>query len=117
MGVVAPKTTNRRSVINGRTIRHASHHVSQRIRKRVEEPVGWVKTIAGGRKLRYIAQDRNRAWFDMPTAVYNLIRITALYARPACHQESRQQGDPNKSTGPLIARSDRRDRSRRTQLP
>lgn len=83
MGVVAPKTTNRRSVINGRTIRHASHHVSQRIRKRVEEPVGWVKTIAGGRKLRYIGQDRNRAWFNMPTAVYNLIRITALYARPA----------------------------------
>lgn len=78
-GVVAPKTTNRRSVINGRTIRHTSHHVSQRRPKRVEEPVGWVKTIAGGRKLRYIGQDRNRAWFNMPTAVYNLIRITALY--------------------------------------
>jgi Transposase DDE domain len=52
--------------------------VSQRKRKRVEEPFGWVRTVGGGRKLRYIGQDRNRAWFKMATAVYNLIRITAL---------------------------------------
>ena len=35
--------------------------ISQRIRKRIEEPFGWVKTIAGGRKLRYIGHARNRA--------------------------------------------------------
>ena len=29
---------------------------SQRIRKRIEEPFGWIKTIAGGRKLRYIGR-------------------------------------------------------------
>ena len=52
--------------------------MSQRKRKRVEEPFGWVKTVGGGRKLRYIGQDRNRAWFKMTTAVYNLIRITTL---------------------------------------
>ena len=28
-------------------------------------------------------QDRNRAWFKMTTAVYNLIRITALDTAPA----------------------------------
>jgi transposase len=75
---VAPNTTNRRSAIDARTTRHAGHIVSQRIRKRIEEPFGWIKTIAGGRKLRYIGQDRNRAWFKITTAVYNLIRITAL---------------------------------------
>ncbi len=75
---VAQNTTNRRSAIDGRTTRHAGYNVSQRIRKRVEEPFGWIKTIGGGRKLRYIGRDRNRAWFKMTTAVYNLIRITAL---------------------------------------
>ena len=78
---VAQNTTNRRSGIDGRTTRHAGHQVSQRIRKRVEEPFGWIKTIGGGRKLRYIGQDRNRAWFKLDVAVYNLIRITALDIR------------------------------------
>ena len=75
---VAQNTTNRRSAIDGRTTRHAGHAVSQRIRKRVEEPFGWIKTVGAGRKLRYIGQDRNRAWFKMEAAVYNLIRICTL---------------------------------------
>ena len=46
--------------------------------------VPWrVKTVGAGRKLRYIGKDRNRAWFKMSTAVYNLIRITALDAATA----------------------------------
>ena len=49
-----------------------------RIRKRIEEPFGWIKTIGGGRKLRYLGRERNRAWFKITAAVYNLIRITAL---------------------------------------
>ena len=77
---VAPNTTNRRSAIDGRTTRHPGHVVSQRIRKRIEEPFGWIKTIAGGLKLRYIGKARNRAWFLMTGAVYNVIRITALDA-------------------------------------
>lgn len=75
---VAPNTTRRRSAIDGRTTRHAGHEVSQRIRKRIEEPFGWIKTIAGGRKLRYIGRERNRAWFLLTGAVYNIIRIAAL---------------------------------------
>jgi hypothetical protein len=75
---VAPNTTNRRSAIDARTTRHPGHLVSQRIRKRIEEPFGWIKTIAGGRKLRYIGRQRNRAWFRITAAVYNLLRITAL---------------------------------------
>jgi transposase len=68
----------RYSAIDGRTTRHAGHLVSQRIRKRIEEPFGWAKTIAGGRQLRYRGRQRNRAWFKITAAVYNLIRITAL---------------------------------------
>ena len=77
---IAPNTTRQRSTIDGRTTRHAGHAVSQRIRKRIEEPFGWMKTIAGGRKLRYIGRQRNRAWFLMTGAVYNIIRIAALDA-------------------------------------
>jgi hypothetical protein len=75
---IAPNTTRNRSTIDGRTTRHPGHVVSQRIRKRIEEPFGWMKTIAGGRKLRYIGRQRNRAWFLMTGAVYNIIRIAAL---------------------------------------
>jgi hypothetical protein len=62
---------------------HAGHTVSMRVRKRIEEPFGWIKTIGGGRKLRYIGRERNRAWFKITAAVYNLIRITALDTKPA----------------------------------
>jgi transposase len=80
---VAQNTTRQRSAIDGRTTRHAGHTVSMRIRKRIEEPFGWIKTIGGGRKLRYIGRQRNRAWFKITAAVYNLIRITALDIRTA----------------------------------
>ena len=80
---IAPNTTRQRCTIDGRTTRHPGHVTSQRIRKRIEEPFGWIKTIAGGRKLRYIGRARNRAWFLMTAAVYNIIRITALDATPA----------------------------------
>jgi transposase len=80
---IAPNTTRQRSTIDGRTTRHEGHATSQRIRKRIEEPFGWIKTIAGGRKLRYIGRQRNRAWFLMTGAVYNILRITALDATPA----------------------------------
>ena len=77
---VAQNTTNRRSAIDRRTTRHAGHTVSQRIRQRIEEPFGWIKTIAGGRKLRYRGRSRNRAWFLIAGAVYNVLRIAALDA-------------------------------------
>jgi hypothetical protein len=79
---LAPNTTRNRSTIDGRTTRYEGHAVSQRIPKRIEEPFGWIKTIAGGRKLRYIGRRRNRAWFLMSGAVYNILRIAALDARP-----------------------------------
>jgi len=80
---VAQNTSNRRSAIDGRTTRHVGHRISQRIRKRIEEPFGWIKAIAGGRKLRYRGRRRNRSWFLIAGAVYNVLRITALDAELA----------------------------------
>ena len=80
---VAQNTANRRSAIDRRTTRHPGHRASQRTRPRIEEPFGWIKTVAGGRKLRYKGRQRNRAWFLLTTATYNLLRITALDASTA----------------------------------
>ena len=80
---VAQNTTRRRSAIDRRTTRHDGYAVSQRIRKRVEEPFGWIKTIAGGRKLRHKGRDRNRAAFLISAAAYNLVRIARLDAQTA----------------------------------
>jgi hypothetical protein len=50
----------RQSAIDGRTTWHAGYATSQRIRKRIEEAFGWIKTIAGLRKSRFIGRARKR---------------------------------------------------------
>jgi hypothetical protein len=40
-------TSGRRSAIDRRTTRHPGYAASQRIRKRIEEAFGWIKTVAG----------------------------------------------------------------------
>ncbi len=66
------------SKVDGRTTRHAGYQASQRIRKRVEEIFGWVKTVGGGRKLRYIGIARNRLWWELTAVAYNLLRMAKL---------------------------------------
>lgn len=75
---VAQNTKGRRSAIDGRTTRHAGHLISMRIRKRIEEPFGWIKTVGGGRKLRYRGRERNQHWWLLAGATYNIIRIANL---------------------------------------
>jgi len=75
---VAKHTNKRRSAIDGRVTRHRGYGVSQRKRKRVEEIFGWMKTVAGGRKLRYLGVARNQLWAEFTAAAYNLVRMTRL---------------------------------------
>ena len=51
---VAQNSSGRRSAIDRRTTRHAGYAISQRKRKRVEEIFGWMKTIGGFRRTRFI---------------------------------------------------------------
>jgi transposase len=44
--------------LDGRTTRHASYRVSQRTRKRIEEIFGWLKTVGGLRKSRFVGLKR-----------------------------------------------------------
>ena len=67
-----------RSAIDRRTTRHEGYGSSQRVRKRIEEVFGWVKTVGLGRKLRYCGVARNRFWMEMTTASYNLVRLAKL---------------------------------------
>jgi len=71
------------SAIDGRTTRHATYQVSQRIRKRVEEIFGWMKTVGGFRKSRFKGRDRTQlsAWFV--GAAYNLLRMAKLQPQEA----------------------------------
>ena len=56
---VAGNTSGRRSAIDRRTTRHPGYAKSQRIRKRIEEAFGWIKTVAGLRKTKLRASPRS----------------------------------------------------------
>ena len=66
------------SAIDGRTTRHPGYAVSQRIRKRIEEGFGWIKTIGGLAKTRFIGRAKTDFSFTFAAAAYNLIRIPKL---------------------------------------
>lgn len=61
----------------------AGYQTSQRRRKIVEEVFGWMKTVGGGRKLRYVGLARNQLWAMLTAAAYNLVRIANLEAQTA----------------------------------
>ena len=77
---VAQNAGRRRSAIDGRTTRHAGYAVSQRIRKRIEEAFGWIKTVAGQKKTRFRGRDRVGWAFTFAAAAYNLVRLPKLLA-------------------------------------
>ncbi|MCC8951848.1 IS5 family transposase, partial [Bradyrhizobium sp. Arg62] len=67
---VAQNTSGRSSTIDGRTTRHGGYAVSQRIRKRIEEAFGWIKTIAGQEKTRFRGRDRVAWAFTFAATAY-----------------------------------------------
>jgi transposase len=81
MGVtphVAQNTSRRRSAIDGRTTRHPGYVTSQRLRKRVEEIFGWMKTVGGFRQTRYRGLDRTGLAGYLVATAYNLVRLVKL---------------------------------------
>src|SRR6266850_5883134 len=75
---VAQNNTARRSAIDGRTTRHAGYKASQILRKVVEHPFGWIKSVAG----LWQVKPRGRAMVDwdmtFAMAAYNLVRMRNL---------------------------------------
>ncbi len=70
----------RKTAIDERTTRHPGYTLSQRIRKRIEEPFGWIKTIAQLRKTRHRGTRRVGWLFTLAVAAYNIVRIPKLLA-------------------------------------
>ena len=75
---VTRHANGRRSAINGRTTRYPGYAMSQKIRKRIEEAFGWLKTVAGQRKTRFRGRDRVGWAFAFAAAAYKLVRLPNL---------------------------------------
>jgi transposase len=69
---------NKGTAIDNRTTRHEGYRVSQKIRKRVEEIFGWLKTVGGLRKTRHRGLDLVGWMFEFSMTAYNLVRIRNL---------------------------------------
>lgn len=77
---VAQNVSGRSSAIDGRTTRHEGYGRSQRLRKRIEEGFGWIKTVAGQEKTTFRGCDRVGFAFTFAAAAYNLVRLPKLLA-------------------------------------
>ena len=80
---VAQNTNGRRSAIDGRTTSWPGYLTSQRVRKRVEEIFGWMKTVGGFRRTRYRGVARTQLAGYLVAAAYNLVRMARLLPKPA----------------------------------
>jgi transposase len=80
---VAQNDKNRRSAIDGRTTRHEGYALSLKVRKRIEEGFGWMKTVGGMRKTRHRGTARVDWMFTLTAAAYNLARMPKLMAEVA----------------------------------
>ena len=68
----------RHSAIDGRTTRHEGYALSQKRRKKIEEPFGWAKTVGGMAQTVYRGVERIRARFTLTMAACNLARLPRL---------------------------------------
>jgi sulfur relay (sulfurtransferase) complex TusBCD TusD component (DsrE family) len=79
---VAQNTSERSSAIDGRTTSHSGYALSKRVRKRVEEIFGWMKTVSGFRRTRYLRVDCTGLAAPIRIGVvataYNLVRMAKL---------------------------------------
>ena len=64
--------------LDGRTTRHEGYAISQRKRKRIEEIFGWMKTVGGFRKTRFVGIAKTQLAAYMVGAAYNLLRMARL---------------------------------------
>lgn len=80
--VVTPHVAQkiRHSAIDGRTTQHPGYALSQRRRKKIEEPFGWAKTVGGMTQTVHRGLDRVRAQFTMTMAACNLASLPKLLA-------------------------------------
>ena len=76
---IARNTGNgRRSAVPRAVVRTGNHAISQKVRKRIEQGYGWIKTIGRLRKLPMVGLAAVRGWVTWAFAAYNLIRLGGI---------------------------------------
>jgi len=73
-----PNDTHRSSDIDGRTTRHPGYRTSQPAAKRIEKCFGWLKTIGGLRKSRFVGRVKLDFHFVLGAVADNLVRMRNL---------------------------------------
>jgi hypothetical protein len=66
------------SAIDGHTSRHVTYQISQRSRKRVEEPFGWGKTVGLIRQIKVRGLSKGNSVFMMTMIGWDLTRMRVL---------------------------------------
>lgn len=79
---VAPIRNRKVKGLDGRTTATPEYAISQRMRKRVEEIFGWMKTVGGFRKTRVKGIRRTQMEGYWVGAAYNLVRWSRLLTGP-----------------------------------
>lgn len=82
-GHVTKTGKTRKTAVDRRITRHSGYAISQVIRKRIEEPFGWIKTVAALRKTRHRGTARVGWMFTLAMTAYNLVRLPKLLAAPS----------------------------------
>lgn len=75
---LARNDSRRKSSIDGRTTSHPNYAISQRVRKRIEEGFGWMKTVGRMRKTLYRGLEKINWQLTLHAAAYNLVRMRTL---------------------------------------
>ncbi len=75
---IARNTKGRRSAIDARQARGKGYAMSLRVRKRIEQSFGWIKTVGGLDKLPMVLLPKVRGWVTWTFAAYNLIRLGGI---------------------------------------
>ena len=100
------------SAIDKRTTRHTGYQTNLKVRRRVEEIFGWMKTAGLLRKTRHRGLDRVESTFTLAAAAYNLVRMHTLIwgLLRKWSQSRRLHRDKSRKAVPVTIKKDRNQR-------
>ena len=79
-GTVSKHGKARKTAVSPEVGASLGYAISQRLRKRIEEGFGWMKTVGGLAQVKVRGLAKGRAAFVFATAAYNIVRLPKLMA-------------------------------------
>jgi hypothetical protein len=93
-GPVSKHGKTRKTAVPPEVAESPGYAVSQRLRKRIEEGFGWMKTVGGLTQVRVRGLAKIRAAFVFAMAAYNIVRLPKLLAPRGEVRKLRQRPRP-----------------------